>query len=268
MIIGIQKENLTMLKTKKHAYILLVCYIVVMTLTVGIIIDAKPKKNDDTAGAKFWDDIEKLTKPGKIIEDILKRIGVIDKELSDLEKEQNIHKAHAVSCDNSVTQWKAEKKKYVESYTAAYNSHSAASQALSEAKAALTQAQKDITTASDRLDALSNFSNTYMSPSVSDEIDEWLEKLKDARSRKSAAESDIPMQEAIIAAAEKHMEDTHKRIIVAVGMIAHFENREAYHDSKVESIQVDIDKLKAEAKVEDDKKQKILDDYDKKDEDD
>ena len=159
-------------------------------------------------------------------------------------------------------------KKYVESYTAAYNSHSAASQALSEAKAALTQAQKDITTASDRLDALSNFSNTYMSPSVSDEIDEWLEKLKDARSRKSAAESDIPMQEAIIAAAEKHMEDTHKRIIVAVGMIAHFENREAYHDSKVESIQVDIDKLKAEAKVEDDKKQKILDDYDKKDEDD
>ena len=196
-------------------------------------------------------------------------MGVIKKEVADLEKERDIHKAHAVSCDNSVTQWKAQKKIFEDSYTAAYNDHSTASQALSRAKAALIVAQEDINTASDRLDALANFSNKYSGSSVSDEIDKWQAKLRDARRRKSAAESDIPMQEAIIAAAEKHMTDTHKLIIMAESMITHFENREKYHDGQVAILQVKIDNLNAEKTAEEQKKKKdILDAYDKKDEDD
>ena len=46
---------------------------VVATLTVGSVIDAKPKKGDDIADAGIWDDIKKLTKPDKILEDILKK---------------------------------------------------------------------------------------------------------------------------------------------------------------------------------------------------
>ena len=236
---------------------------VVTTLTLGSF--AKPKKDDD---GTLWEDITDLMDLGEILDPILKRIGAMKKSVEDLEKERDIHKAHAVSCDNYVTQWKAQKKIYVSSYTDAYNDHSAATQALSRAKAALIFAQEDINTASNRLDALSNFSNKYSGSSVSGEIDKWREKLKDARNRKSAAEADIPMQESIIAAAEQHMTDTHKMIIRATFMIQHFENREEYHDDQVKILQQKIDDLNAEKKVEEEKKKKILDDYDKKDEDD
>ena len=251
--------------------ILLVCYMVVATLTVGSVIDAKPKKGndiDDIADAGFWDDVKKLLKPDKLIEDILKRIGVIEKTVQELKNERDIHKIHAVSCDNSVTQWETQKKIFEDSYTAAYNDHSAATQALSRAKAALTVAQEDINTANDELDRLSYLSNKYSGSAVSDKIDEWQAKLRDARRRKSAAESDIPMQEAIIAAAEQHMTDTQKLIVMAESMITHFENREKYHDGQVTILQEKIDNLNAEKKAEEQKKKNILDDYDKKDQDD
>ncbi|MDE0485005.1 MAG: hypothetical protein OXI67_20715 [Candidatus Poribacteria bacterium] len=67
-----------------------------------------------------------------------------------------------------------------------------------------------------------------------------------------------------VAAAEKHMDDTQKLIVMAEGMITHYENREKYHDGEVLKLQKQIDDLNAEKA----KEKKILDDYDKKDEDD
>ncbi len=255
--------------TRRHtSIILLVCYMVIATLTVGSFIDAKPKKDGDIADAGIWDDIKKLLRPDEILEDILKRVGIIEKEVADLEKERDIHKAHAVSCDNSVTQWEAQKKIFESSYTAAYNDHSAASQALDAAKKALTKAGADLAEANENLDRLWNLASKYSYSVVADDIESWQAKRNDARTRKSTAEADIPMQEAIIAAAEKHMTDTQKLIVMAEGMITHYENREKYHDEQVIILQGKINDLNAEKKAEEDKKKSILDDYDKKDQDD
>ncbi|MDE0315564.1 MAG: hypothetical protein OXM61_11720 [Candidatus Poribacteria bacterium] len=71
-----------------------------------------------------------------------------------------------------------------------------------------------------------------------------------------------------VAAAEKHMTDTQKLIVMAEGMITHYENREKYHDEQVIILQGKINDLNAEKKAEEDKKKSILDDYDKKDQDD
>ena len=238
---------------------------VVATLTVGSFIDAKPKKDGDST---LWEDITDLMDLSDILLPILKRIGAVEKSIEDLEKEKLLQEAHAVSCDNSVTQWKAQKQIYVNSYTAAYNDHSAATQALSLARATLTVAQEDINTACDELDRLSYLSNKYSESSLSDRITEWQAKLRDARNRKSAAEADIPMQEAIIASAEQHMTDTQRMIIRAESMIRHFENREAYHDRQVDSLQQQIDALNAEKTAQQRKEEQIRNDYRNKDNDD
>ncbi|MDE0088745.1 MAG: hypothetical protein OXU23_23695 [Candidatus Poribacteria bacterium] len=182
-----------------------------------------------------------------------------------MEKERDIHKIHAVSCDNSVTQWETQKKIYESSYTAAYNDHSAASQALDAAQKALTIASADLSEANENLDRFWNLASKYSYSVVADDIESWQAKRNDARARKAAAEADIPMQEAIIAAAEQHMDDTQKRIVMAESMITHFENREAYHDGEVARLQQQIDDLNAEKAAEEQKKKQLDTDYENKD---
>lgn len=238
---------------------LLVCCMVISLLIVGSAIDAKPKQKDidDIAESGLWDDLKKLM-PDKMIEGLLKRIGLKEKEIKELEKERDIHMAHAVSCANSVTQWENQKKIYDDNYTAAYDSHSDASQAIQDAEKAIRAADQVIKAANENLDRLYNLSMKYGYATVKDQIESWQTQKSNARTSKSNAEADIPMQQAIIEAAETYMTNTHKHIVRAQAMIKHFQEREEYHRTQVLILNVKISVAQAEKAAEEKRKDDIL----------
>lgn len=249
--------------TKRHiAIVLLVCLMVATTLSIGGIIDAKPKKKD---GSTFWEDVTDLLDLKDILEPILKRIGAIRKTVEELERDQLLHKAHALQCDRSAQLWEAERDKaykIIEDACIAYNN---ALTAKNDAEDALQSAIDDINTANAMLQYYAYLSQLGSGSEYSDEIDYWIAKKREAMNRKSTAEADIAMHQSTMDSEKLKIEAGRERYLICNGMVIHFRNRELYHDAKVAEIQIKIDALNAEEIAKEQEKQKIEDDYAKKD---
>lgn len=255
---------------KRHVTIvLLVCLMVVTAIYMDSSIDAKPKPKPDkdqineVADAGFFDEVKKLLRPDKFLEDLLKRIGIIDKTIADLELERDIHKAHAVSCRDSAKMWEDAQQEALDSYTTAYNEHSAATTALANARQAIQQAILDIGNANYWLEYYAWWNQFYSGTEYADEIAYWLAKKRAAINSKATAEAEIPQQQAIIEAAIAQMEASWNRIIQCKAMIEHFKARETFHRGKVTELQGEIDTLNAEKTEKETNRKNIMDRYDK-----
>ena len=213
------------MKKTLHALVIIICCL----LTFSFFIDANP-----------WDDITDSFDGVGILERLAKAIRGLEKDIQELRSDQLLQRQNANRCDNQEQAYNDAVKTYQENYNAAYAEYSAALTLRSGAEARKGIAESDISSALDMLYELSGSSTS------SGVIDYWRAELADARARKSAAEADIAMAQSTINSASSYMSNTEYHIQIAIGMAAHYAQREQFHRDKVDEIQEKIDAKEAD----------------------